>query len=114
MVKIKKGLNLKKNYLDVYECSCRTPTKFIGKIESSPKNIAAFIASAPYTQDYALIDLNDECIVTTMGKFADLIPSKYLREDILKYLVPMQIGEAKVPKVKYKDLKIARSSNDRY
>ena len=105
---------MKKDYLDVYESSCRRPTKFIGKIESSPKNIAAFIASAPYTQDYALIDLNDECVVTTMGKFADLIPNKYLREDILKFLVPMQMGEAKIPKVKYKDLKKARSSDDRY
>lgn len=105
---------MKKDYLDVYESSCRRPTKFIGRIESSPKNIAAFIASAPYTQDYALIDLNDECVVTTMGKFADLIPNKYLREDILKYLVPMQMGKAKIPKVKYKDLKKERSSDDRY
>lgn len=105
---------MKKDYLNVYESSCRRPTKFIGKIESSPKNIAAFIASAPYTQDYALIDLNDECVVTTMGKFADLIPNKYLREDILKYLVPMQMGEAKIPKVKYKEWKKERSSDDRY
>lgn len=104
---------MKKDYLDVYESSCRRPTKFIGKIESSPKNIAAFIASASYTQDYALIDLNDECVVTTMGKFADLIPNKYLREDILKYLVPMQMGEAKIPKVKYKELQKERSSDDR-
>lgn len=104
---------MKKDYLDVYESSCRRPTKFIGKIESSPKNIAAFIASAPYTQDYALIDLNDECVVTTMGKFADLIPNKYLREDILKYLVPMQMGEAKIPKVKYKELMKERYSDDR-
>lgn len=105
---------MKKDYLDVYESSCRRPIKFIGKIESSPKNIAAFIASAPYTQDYALIDLNDECVVTTMGKFADLIPNKYLREDILKFLIPMQMGEAKIPKVKYKELKKERSSDDRY
>lgn len=105
---------MKKDYLDVYESSCRRPTKFIGKIESSPKNIAAFIASAPYTQDYALIDLNDECVVTTMGKFADLIPNQYLREDILKFLIPMQMGEAKIPKVKYKELKKERSSDDRY
>lgn len=98
----------------MYESSCRRPIKFIGKIESSPKNIAAFIASAPYTQDYALIDLNDECVVTTMGKFADLIPNKYLREDILKFLIPMQMGEAKIPKVKYKELKKERSSDDRY
>lgn len=104
---------MKKEYLDVYECSCRRPTKFIGKIEDSPKNIAAFIASAPYTQDYALIDINDECVVTTMGKFADLIPDDYLREDILKYLIPMQMGEAKIPKVKYKDSKKERFSNDR-
>ena len=105
---------MKKDYLDVYESSCRRPTKFIGKIENSPKNIAAFIASAPYTQDYALLDLNDECVVTTMGKFADLIPNKYLREDILKFLIPMQMGEAKIPKVKYKELKKERSSDDRY
>lgn len=33
----KKEVILKKEYLDVYECSCRRPTKFIGKIEDSPK-----------------------------------------------------------------------------
>lgn len=109
---MKKRVDFEKNYLDVYESSCRRPTKFIGKIESSHKNIAVFIASASYTQDYALITLNDECVVTTMGKFADLMPNKYLLEDELKYLVPMQMGKAKIPRVKYKELKKERSSDD--
>ncbi|MCR0347770.1 hypothetical protein MKA46_06190 [[Clostridium] innocuum] len=105
---------MSKSYLDVYECYCRRPTKFMYKIESSPQNIAAFIASAPYDQDYALIDLNDECVLTTMGKYADLIPDEGFRKDILKYLIPMQMGEAEIPKVKYKDVKKERSSDDWY
>ena len=65
-------------------------------------------------QDYALIDLNDECVLTTMGKYADLIPDEGFRKDILKYLIPMQMGEAEIPKVKYKDVKKERSSDDWY
>lgn len=93
-----------KEFLRVYECDgFRYPSVFKCEIESSPKNIAAFIASAPYNKDYALYDKADYQVLTTMGKFADLIENPLLREQILKYLIPMQMGEAKIPKVKYKE-----------
>lgn len=93
-----------KEFLRVYECEgFRNPSVFKCEIESSPKNIAAFIASAPYNKDYALYDKTDYQVLTTMGKFADLIEDPLLREQILKYLIPMQMGDAKIPKVKYKE-----------
>lgn len=105
---------MKEKYLDVYECIGRRPVRHVCKIESSPENIATFIASAPYTKDYALFDISNECLLTTMGQFADLIYDGQLREEILKYLIPMQLGDTEIPKVKYKDLGRMRLNDDKF
>lgn len=105
---------MSKEFLKVYECEgFRHPTELKFEIESSPKNIAAFIVNAPFDKDYALCDNSDSIVATTMGQFADLIPNSKLREQILKYLIPMQMGDAEIPKVKYKESKRGKLFNER-
>lgn len=103
-----------KEFLKVYECEgFRRPTQFKFEIENSPKNIAAFIVNAPFNIDYALCDNSDSIVVTTMGQFADLIPDPKLREQVLKHLIPMQMGDAEIPKVKYKESKRSKLYDER-
>ncbi|WP_102269523.1 hypothetical protein [Massilicoli timonensis] len=94
---------MKKEYLNVYECRFRQPISDfpVVRIEADPKNIAAFIVMADYEKDYALYDQDGRFLLTTMGKYADRIPDENLRKDILEYLIPMQMGEEKIPKVRY-------------
>lgn len=93
-----------KKHLKVYECN--EPRKgvppMICEIEASPKNVAAFIASCDHNKNYALCDELDICQVTTIGCFADIIYDEKFRLDVMKYLVPMQLEEMKIPKIKYK------------
>ncbi len=91
------------SYYAVYECKeFRKPSlPLICKIEADPQNVAAFIVSASSQKNYALCNNMDECEIITMGKFADLIPNPVLREEILKYLIPMQLGKLKPPNVRY-------------
>lgn len=103
-----------KEYLKVYECDgFRHPSVFKCEIESSPENIAAFIVNSPINKDYAMYDKNNHQVVTTMGQFADLIKNPELRSQILKYLIPMQMGEAEIPNVKYKESKRSKTLDER-
>lgn len=105
---------MSKEFLKVYECEgFRRPTQFKFEIESSPENIAAFIVNAPFNKDYALCDKSNRIVVTTMGQFADLIPDSKLREQVLKHLIPMQMGDAEIPKVKYKESKRSKLFDER-
>ena len=73
---------MKKEYLNVYECRFRQP-----------------ISDFPVLRIEA--DQDGRFLLTTMGKYADRIPDENLRKDILEYLIPMQTGEEKIPKVRY-------------
>ena len=62
--------------------------------ENSPSNIASFIMlHKENTDKMILTDLADRQILNTFGEFINQCPDQKLLQEILKDLVPMQLGE---------------------
>ncbi len=62
--------------------------------ENSPSNIANFIMlHMENTDKMILTDLADRLILNTFGEFINQCPDKKLLQEILKDLIPMQMGE---------------------
>ena len=62
--------------------------------ENSPSNIANFIMlHKENTDKMILTDLADRLILNTFGEFINQCPDKKLLQEILKDLIPMQMGE---------------------
>lgn len=62
--------------------------------ENSPSNIASFIMlHMENTDKMILTDLADRLILNTFGEFINQCPDKKLLQEILKDLIPMQMGE---------------------
>ncbi|MCR0531746.1 hypothetical protein MKC55_20585 [[Clostridium] innocuum] len=105
----------KQNSLSVYKCNefRVVSDEFIGRIEDTPENISAFVVTADFNSNYALVDDMDTVKVFTMGNFLDLVPdADYLENELRPVLLQMQFGEIEVPDVKYcdtveKDLELA-------
>lgn len=62
--------------------------------ENSPSNIANFIMlHKENTDKMILTDLADRLILNTFGEFINQCPDQKLLQEILKDLIPMQMGE---------------------
>lgn len=80
--------------------------EFVGRIEDTPENISAFVVSADFNCNYALVDDMDTVKVFTMGNYLDLVPdTEYLEKELRPVLLQMQFGETEVPNVKYEPIK---------
>ena len=104
----KGGDPMKKNYLSVYKCNefRVVSNEFVGRIEDTPENISAFVVSADFNCNYALVDDMDTVKVFTMGNYLDLVPdTEYLEKELRPVLLQMQFGETEVPNVKYEPIK---------
>lgn len=104
----KGGYPMKKNYLSVYKCNefRVVSNEFVGRIEDTPENISAFVVSADFNSNYALVDDMDTVKVFTMGNYLDLVPdTEYLEKELRPVLLQMQFGETEVPNVKYEPIK---------
>ena len=64
---------MKKNYLSVYKCNefRVVSNEFVGRIEDTPENISAFVVSADFNCNYALVDDMDTVKVFTMGNYLE-------------------------------------------
>jgi len=64
--------------------------------ENSPSNIASFIMlQKENTDKMVLTDMADRLILNTFGEFINQCPDQKLLQEILKDLIPMQMGEKK-------------------
>lgn len=62
--------------------------------ENSPPNIASFIMlHKEHTDKMILTDMADRLILNTFGEFINQCPDQKLLQEILKDLIPMQMGE---------------------
>lgn len=102
------GYPMKKNYLSVYKCNefRVVSNEFVGRIEDTPENISAFVVSADFNCNYALVDDMDTVKVFTMGNYLDLVPdTEYLEKELRPVLLQMQFGEIEIPEVRYEAIK---------
>lgn len=61
----------------------------------TPENIANFIGQQMGRDtEMTLTDQLDVTVLTTFGGFIDKCPDRNLRQNVLQYLVPIQMGEA--------------------
>ena len=101
----KGGFSMKnQSYLSVYKCNefRVVSNEFIGRIEDTPENISAFVVSADFNSNYALVDDMDTVKVFTIGNFLDLVPdTEYLEKELRPVLLQMQFGEIEIPEVRY-------------
>ncbi len=79
--------NLVRGYVYPYEGS-RSEYLF----EHSPSNIANFIMQHSDAREIILTDMLDNLILNTIGNFIDRCPDQNLLPQILKPLIPMQMG----------------------
>lgn len=76
-------------YVFRYDNSCQ-----LFYFEKSPANIANFIMGhKEHTDKMILTDIYDRPILDTFGDFINKCPDKELLQEILYYLIPMQLGE---------------------
>jgi len=105
----KGGFSMKnQSYLSVYKCNefRVVSNEFIGRIEDTPENISAFVVSADFNSNYALVDDMDTVKVFTIGNFLDLVPdTEYLEKELRPVLLQMQFGEIEIPEVRYEAIK---------
>lgn len=105
----KGGFSMKnQSYLSVYKCNefRVVSNEFVGRIEDTPENISAFVVSADFNSNYALVDDMDTVKVFTMGNFLDLVPdTEYLEKELRPVLLQMQFGEIEIPEVRYEPIK---------
>lgn len=80
--------NIVRGYVYPYEGSRREYW-----FEHSPSNIANFIMKYEDAREIVLTDSMDSLILNTMGNFIDRCPDQELLQQILPYLIPMQMGE---------------------
>lgn len=68
--------------------------KHCGKIylDKSPQNIATFIARGLSVSRIEITDIADNMEITTFGNFLDWCSNKEYMSELLKYLIPMQMG----------------------
>jgi len=101
----KGGFSMKnQSYLSVYKCNefRVVSNEFIGRIEDTPENISAFVVSADFNSNYALVDDMDTVKVFTIGNFLDLVPdTEYLEKELRPVLLQMQFGEIEIPEEEY-------------
>lgn len=62
--------------------------------QETPENIASFIGQHSDADHMILTDMLDLKVLDTIGTFIDSCPDKVLLEEIKKYLIPIQLGEA--------------------
>lgn len=68
--------------------------------EKSPENIANFIMLHKEHADHMILtDLADRLILNTFGEFINRCPDQEFLQEVLKELVPMQIGEKEPTKI---------------
>lgn len=76
----------------------------------TPENIANFIGQQMgQVSEMRLTDRLDVTVLTTFGGFIDKCPDRELLQNVLKYLVPIQMGEIcpkKVPNVSMNTMKL--------
>ena len=65
--------------------------KYIGSFEHTFEN-ARFINSILDDEEYVLVDENDDFILSTFGCYIDEVFSEYYRQELLKFLVPLQMS----------------------
>lgn len=66
----------------------------VSYFEKSPANIASFIMlNRKYADHMILTNLADRLILNTFGEFINRCPNQEFLQEVLKELVPMQMGE---------------------
>lgn len=69
--------------------------------EALPKNIAAFLARGRLSGSAKITTLDDKPFLTALSGIIDICPDqRFLREQLLPVLVPMQMAETPVPILK--------------
>lgn len=61
-------------------------------LNNTPSNIANFIARCPHSARVEITDVFDMPIVSSFGHFLDRVSNMEYREELLKYLLPIQMG----------------------
>ncbi|OQO89237.1 hypothetical protein BH739_01295 [Enterococcus casseliflavus] len=83
------------------ETSHGFPIGDIIKFEKDTENLAAFIASRDPSSRYTVFDEVGEPVLRTMGIFVDIARDKdFLEGELKPLLIPMQMGEMKILKVR--------------
>lgn len=75
----------------VYRADSREKYWFDG----TPENIASFLMQFPDADQIILTDRMDLLVLNTIGTFIDTCPDQAQLSEIVKHLVPMQLGEIK-------------------
>jgi len=76
-------------YVNGYDGGCQ-----VSYFEKSPANIASFIMLNKEHADHMILtDLADRLILNTFGEFINRCPNQEFLQEVLKELVPMQMGE---------------------
>lgn len=66
----------------------------VSYFEKSPANVASFIMLHKEHADHMILtDLADRLILNTFGEFINRCPDQGFLQEVLKELVPMQMGE---------------------
>ena len=68
---------------------------------NNPKNIANFIARCPQNSRVKVTTIFDEPIVSSLGFFLDRVCNMEYREELLKYLLPIQMEGVKPDDVEF-------------
>lgn len=63
-------------------------------LDGNPENIARFIARGVNVPRIEITDGFDIMKVTTISNFLNWIDGEEFREELLKYLIPMQMGQS--------------------
>lgn len=66
--------------------------KYIGSFEHTFENVAKFINGIVDDEQYVLVDESDDFILSTFGCYIDEVFSEYYRQELLKFLVPLQMS----------------------
>ena len=80
-------------------------------LDSSPENIAVFIARAASTPKLVITDMLDLLVINTIGNFIDKCENYNYLQEVLKYLLPLQENPNNALK---KELKYKALSCDAY
>lgn len=93
------------NYLAVYECDLfRNPSgRPVCYIENTAGNVAAFVAGCEAHKNYAFITSYDTVALFSMGNYLDLVPDEDFRLELLREIIPFQMGVKEIPDVIYID-----------
>ena len=71
--------------------------KFIKAISGDTKSIAEEVAKQDFSARLTITDVADNLILTTIGNLLDYVPDKkWLQDELLLILIPIQIGEEEV------------------